>query len=94
MPTGIKILTIIIISLCLSGCSLMNVKTTITDPNGKVWEISSKSDALCIIEKKDGTKLTVDNRGKMSVIEAALGLALTNTNINLGLSNKAQEVNN
>ena len=87
-----KLLPIIILALCLSGCSLMNVKTTITDPDGKVWEISSKSDALCIIEKKDGTKLTVDNRGKMSVIEAALGLALTNTNINLGLSNEPQEI--
>jgi len=94
MADGIKILTVAMTALLLSGCSLMNVKTTITDPGGKVWTVESKSDALCSIKQKDGTEIVVDNRGRPSVLETAFGLAMSNTNVNLGLSNEAQEVNN
>jgi hypothetical protein len=69
----------------------MNVKTTIQDPNGEVWTVSSKSDALVQIKQKE-VEITIDNRGRMSVFEAILGMAMTNTNVNLGLSNKPQEV--
>ncbi|MCK4240831.1 MAG: hypothetical protein KAX30_04350 [Candidatus Atribacteria bacterium] len=88
-----KILLIIILALCLSGCSLMNVKTTITDPDGKVWTVVSKSDAHVQIKTKD-VEISVNNKGRMSAFESVLGIAMTNTDINLGLSNKPQEVNN
>ena len=87
-----KFILIIISILCLSGCSLMNVKTTIQDPDGKVWEISCKPDAIVSIKQKNGTEVVVNNRGMMSAFESILGIAMTNTDINLGLSNKAQEV--
>jgi len=101
MPNGIvthvtpgdtmKLIPIIILGLLLSACTLMNVKTEITAPDGKVWEISSKSDAVVSIKTKD-TEIVVDNKGRMSVFESILGIAMTNTDINLGLSNKPQEV--
>ena len=86
-----KLIPIIILALFLSGCSLMNVKTTITNPQGEVWTVESKSDALVQIKTKD-VEITVDNRGKMSAFEAILGIVMTNTNVNLGLSNEPQEV--
>jgi len=87
------ILTALFLStLFLSGCSMLNVKTTITDPNGLVWAVSSKSDALVQIKKTD-TEITIDNRGRMSAFEAIMGTVMTNTDVNLGLSNKAQEIN-
>jgi len=88
-----RILLIIPLIVMLTGCGgFGNVKTTITDPEGKVWTDDSKSDALVSIKKKDGTELVIDNRGRPGLLESALGLALTKTNVNLGLSNKPQEV--
>jgi len=73
--------------MTVSGCGLMNVKTEITDPDGKTWTVNSKSDALVQIKTKD-TEATVDNRGRPSTMENILGLALTKTNVHLGLSNQ------
>jgi len=86
-----KLISIIVLALFLSGCSLMNVKTTIMDPSGKVWTVSSKSDAVVSIKTKD-VEVVVNNKGRMSAFESVLGIAMTNTDINLGLSNKPQEV--
>jgi len=92
MSNGMKILTVAILALLLSGCSLMNVKTTIEDPDGKVWTVSSKSDSVVSIKAKDA-EIVVNNQGRMSAFEAVLGMAMTNTNVNLGLSNEPQEIN-
>ena len=69
----------------------MNVKTTITDPEGKMWIVDSKSDAHVQIKTKDA-EISVNNKGRMSAFESILGIAMTNTDINLGLSNKPQEI--
>lgn len=84
-----KLLSAIILCLFLTGCSVLstNVKTNIKDPEGKIWTIESKSDALVQI-KKDGVEITVDNRGRMSAFEAIMGIVMTKTDINLGLSNQ------
>jgi hypothetical protein len=88
-----KVLLVIILTMSLMGCSsLLNVRTTIEDPDGRIWKVESKSDALVQVKSKDA-ELVVDNRGRPSVLETMIGLAVTNTNVNLGLSNKAQEVN-
>jgi len=84
------IIPIVAILMALSGCGLMNVKTEIKDPDGRVWEISSKSDALVQIKTKD-TEIITDNRGRPGTLETIMGLALTKTNINLGLSNQPGE---
>jgi len=90
-----KLLLLIVVAVFLitsMGCSLMNVKTEIKDPDGKIWKISSKSDAVVSIKTKDA-EIVVNNKGRMSAFESVLGIAMTNTDINLGLSNKPQEVN-
>lgn len=91
-----KLLLVIMLCLFLTGCGGMlgNVKTTIEDPEGKIWSIKSKSDALVQI-KKDGVEITVDNKGRMSAFEAIMGITMTNTNIALGASNQpGQQPNN
>ena len=87
-----RILIMIMAALLLSGCSFMNVMTTIEDPNGKIWTVSSKSDSVVSIKAKDA-EIVVNNQGRMSAFEAVLGMVMTNTNVNLGLSNEPQEIN-
>lgn len=59
-----KLLLLIIVILTLSACaSLTHVKTEITDPEGKIWVVKSKSDAFIEIKRPDGTMVKVDNRG-------------------------------
>lgn len=63
-------ITAFLFLILMSGCSLFdsNIKTTITWDNGDKIEVSSKEDALVVIEKGD-EKLTVDNRGEPSLFK-------------------------
>ncbi len=71
------IYTTIIILFILTACA--NIKTTIKMPDTKkLYEISSKSDALVII-KKDGVEVTVDNRGRPGFFEQLLGAMFLRT---------------
>lgn len=60
-----KILACLICACLLAGCS---VTTTITLPDGDVYVVQSKSDAL--VEYSEGDKkVIVDNRGRPSFLE-------------------------
>lgn len=67
------LLAITIIFFC-AGCA---VTTTATMPNGDIYKIKSKRDAL--VEVTDGDKkITVDNRGRPGMVEQALGIMFMN----------------
>ena len=57
------------------GCT---IKTQITEPDGSIYIIESKSDSL-VSMKKDGRIITVDNRGKPNIFESLLGWMLLKT---------------
>ncbi len=71
------ILSLIILSIVLSGCTFFQTITTVTLPNKKVYTVKSKSDSL--VEWTDGkNKITVDLRGRPGMIEQALGIMFMN----------------
>ena len=72
-----KSIVCIFIIVLLSGCSLIKVKTTIITPQGDIYTIISKSDAL--VELQEGeNRVVVDNRGRPGMIEQALGIMFMN----------------
>ena len=75
--------TIIILLVLITGCAA--ITTTIEDPQGKIWIVQSKKDAL-VVMKKESMELTVDNRGKTSWIEGLMQYILAKPDIKL--SNK------
>lgn len=77
---NVKIYILIFFSLLVAGCA--TIKTTVTDPQGKVYVVESKKDAL-VTYKKDDVNLVVDNRGKMGIFENLMGIMLMKTEINL-----------
>lgn len=65
-----RLFFILCLMLLLSGCaSLTSTVTTIEDPQGQIWTIKSKSDALVEIKRPDGVTVKVDNRGKPTFFE-------------------------
>ena len=54
------------------------MKTQIIEPDGNIYIIKSKSDAL-IIMKSAEREITVDNRGKPNIFESLLGWFLLKT---------------
>lgn len=60
---NMRTLLLILIILTSACASLTQVKTEITDPEGKIWLVTSKSDAYIEIKRPDGTMVKVDNRG-------------------------------
>ena len=70
---------IIIVLFCASCASVM---TTVENPQGEIFTIKSKKDALVTLKQGD-TELTVDNRGKMGIFENLMGILLMKTDINL-----------
>ena len=75
--------TIIILFVFMAGCA--SVKTTIKLPCGQDVEIWSKKDALVTFKTKD-IEGTVDNRGKLGILESIFGVLILKTDVNL--SNK------
>jgi len=72
---------IIIITLLLT-ISCASVKTTIMNPQGEIYTIQSKKDAL-VTMKKDGVELIVDNRGKLGLFENLMGIIFMKTDIEI-----------
>lgn len=70
----------IILLVLTIGCA--SVKTTITNPQGEIWIVQSKKDALVKLEKKD-IKIEVDNRGKLGLFENLMGIIFMKTDIEL-----------
>ena len=71
--------TIVILAFfALSACA-GNIMTTIKMPDTKkLYEVSSKSDALVTIVR-DGVTVTVDNRGRPGFFEQLLGAMFLRT---------------
>jgi|GEM_PF-2060952 len=75
--SSIFVAFLLLLLLLLSSCvGFLNSKATITLPNGQKYVVSSKSDALVELTQKDGTKITVDNRGRPGLFEQLLGVIL------------------
>ena len=69
----LKILIIALVFAC--GCT---VKTQIIEPDGSIYIIESKSDAM--VSVKNGERdIVVDNRGKPNIFESLLGWLLIET---------------
>lgn len=77
--------SLIVLLVFLIGCAA--IRTTITDPQGEVYVVMSKKDALVTMEK-DGVKLTVDNRGKMGLFENLMGVLLMKTDVEISNKDK------
>ena len=62
---------LIIMALLIVGCTTI---TTITEPDGKVYVIESRNDALVHAKLSNSVSLTVDNRGKPSTLDELIKL--------------------
>ena len=68
---------IAIMAILLSGCS---VKTTITDPDGRMYVVNSRKNA--VVEYTEGTtNIKIDNRGLHGFIEQIIGAVVVGNNI-------------
>ena len=74
--------------LLITGCVTTRVQTEIIDPEGQVWLLTSKSDALVEIKKPDGTIVKVDNRGKATFFETYMQYLLIKAAPRVELSNQ------
>ena len=61
----------LVIVLLLAGCMST---TTITEPDGKVYAIESRSDSVVHAKLSNNVSLTVDNRGKPSTLDELIKL--------------------
>lgn len=68
-----EIITVIILIIMLAACA---ATTTITDPEGRQYEIVSRPDALVHAKLSNGIDLTVDNRGKPSLFDSVMQFML------------------
>lgn len=74
---------LIILLTLVTGCASLNItETRIATPEGDIYIVSSKKDAMVTL-KKGGTELIVDNRGKMGLFENLMGIMLMKTDVNL-----------
>lgn len=72
-----------------SGCAFnAPITSTIEDPEGQIWTILSKSDALVEIKRPDGVIVKVDNRGKPSFFETYMQYLLIKAAPSVDLSNQ------
>ena len=70
-------LKFLIAALLLAGCS---VKTTITDPDGRMYVVKSRKNAV-VDFKKDGTEIHIDNRGLHGFISELVGAVAVGNNV-------------
>jgi len=69
----IRILAVVVL---LQGCA---VKTTITDPEGRVFAVKSQRNAF-VTFKQGGADISVDNRGRPGFIEQIIGAVAVGDN--------------
>ena len=74
--------------LLIVGCATTKIHTTITDPEGQIWVLVSKSDAVVEIKRPDGTIVKVDNRGKPTFFETYMHYLLIKAAPSVELSNQ------
>jgi len=85
------ILAVIIALLIFNSCATTKVQTKIEDPEGQVWTLLSKSDAVVEIKRPDGTIVKVDNRGKPTFFETYMHYLLIKAAPSVELSNQPRE---
>ena len=85
---GCTILFIILVIATFSGCITTRVQTKLIDPDGQIWLLTSKSDALVEIKRPDGTIFKVDNRGKPTFFETYMQYLLIKAAPRVELSNQ------
>lgn len=67
---------ILLVALLLSGCS---VKTTITDPEGRMYVVHSRKNA--VVDFKDNkVSMHIDNRGLHGFISELVGAVVVGNN--------------
>ena len=71
----LKLNILIVAFIFICGCT---VKTQIIEPDGSIYTIKSKSDAMVSMKSEDRI-ITVDNRGKPNIFESLLGWLLLKT---------------
>lgn len=76
----IKRIIIILFVFILVGCA--SIRTTIENPQGEIFTIISKKDAL-VTYKQNKVEITVDNRGKLGLFENLLGIIVMKTDVEL-----------
>jgi len=77
----LKILTLISLALCV-GCG--TIKTTIEQPDGGVYAITSKKDSIVTIQTADNVNIEVNNQGQQSAFEWFMVHLLSKTEIQVG----------
>ena len=85
---GCTILFIILVIAVFSGCITTRVHTKLIDPEGQIWLLTSKSDALVEIKRPDGTIFKVDNRGKPTFFETYMQYLLIKAAPTVKVSNQ------
>jgi hypothetical protein len=65
----------LVLILLLTGCT---VKTQIIEPDGSVYTVKSKTDAMVTVKHNDW-EVVVDNKGKPNIFESLLGWLLIKT---------------
>lgn len=68
---------LIFIILFSFGCT---TKTQIIEPDGSIYTIKSRTNAVVTIEEK-GKKITVNNQGKPTLFESIITMMFMNTQI-------------
>ena len=72
-----RVVKMFLIVLLLSGCS---VKTTITDPDGRMYVVNSRKNA--VVEYSEGNaKIRIDNRGLHGFISELIGAVVVGNNV-------------
>jgi hypothetical protein len=71
---------LIILFVLIIGCKTLETKIIMAD--GRVFVIENKSDGMVKV-KIDGIEILVDNKKPLGVIQSLMGLAVTNTRVNL-----------
>ena len=82
-----KNLVVLCCLLFFVGCAA-KIQTIVTDPQGQVWTVESKSDSLVEIKRADGVVVKVDNRGKPTFFETYMQYLLIKSAPNIELSNQ------
>lgn len=69
-------------AMLLVGCG--TIKTTIEQPDGSVYAITSKKDSIVTIHTADNVDIEVNNQGQQSAFEWFMVHLLSNTDIQVG----------
>jgi len=71
----LTVIATVVLMLLALGCT---IKTQITEPDGSVYTIQSKSDSM-VTMRNGGLEIIVDNKGKPNIFESLLGWVLLKT---------------